>query len=539
MNQEYWVKELKNVSLFMEVYEDIKNEKNYENLKIDFTDDLLSFLDDNKYTVLEFIAAILTIYLSRTNNTKGSIFNYKNKTLYKLNYDKNKSILKHLTDTKKDIEKFNNHASDDLRNKIENLYPEIVDSIYAYSITDSNDKTDYNSIINFKINSDFVDICYDINFFADDEIKSVYNNIKTLIVNSIKNYDVECGKICIISDEEIKRINEYSQGPQVQFDDIKLTDIIKNNSKKYPDKIAINDEINQITYKKLDELIDSRTIILQNKYNIKKGDIILLHMSRSYNMPVLCLSLMKLGAIGIPVDDTYPAGYVNSIISDSHPKYIICDNEFELENIDIINLDDFNIKSDNLSFNEVNVDLDDTALILYTSGTTGKPKGVELTQKNIISVSHGYINYLNLTPDDGYFMCLAKFTFVTSIPIYAALIIGIEAFIIRDTTKESILKIAQYLMERKCSFVLLTQELGLYLYNNFDIKVDYLALAGSKLTQSKIRNNQKTHILNFYGCTEVSGAIINNELDDDYSNYSIIGKPTVNCSAYILDSNHG
>ena len=193
MNQEYWVKELKNVSLFTEVYEDIKNEKNYENLKIDFTDDLLSFLDDNKYTVLEFITAILTIYLSRTNNTKGSIFNYKNKTFYKLNYDKNKSILKHLTDTKKDIDKFNNHASDDLRNKIEILYPEIVDSIYAYSITDFDDETDYNSIINFKINQNFVDIHYDINFFADDEIKSFYNNIKTLIANSIKNHDVQCG----------------------------------------------------------------------------------------------------------------------------------------------------------------------------------------------------------------------------------------------------------------------------------------------------------------------------------------------------------
>ena len=171
MNQEYWINELKNVSLFAGVYWDIKKEKNYETLKIDFTDDLLSFLDDNKYTSLEFIAAILTIYLSRTNNTKGSIFNYKNKTFYKLNYDANKNILKHLTDTKKDIDKFNNHASDDLRNKIENLYPEIVDSIYAYSITDSNDKTDYKSIINFKINQNFVDIHYDINFFADDEIK--------------------------------------------------------------------------------------------------------------------------------------------------------------------------------------------------------------------------------------------------------------------------------------------------------------------------------------------------------------------------------
>ena len=58
MNQEYWINELKNVLLFTEVYENIKKKKNYKSLKIDFTDDLLSFLDDNKYTVLEFITEI-------------------------------------------------------------------------------------------------------------------------------------------------------------------------------------------------------------------------------------------------------------------------------------------------------------------------------------------------------------------------------------------------------------------------------------------------------------------------------------------------
>ena len=94
MNQNYWTNELKDVSLFTKMHDDVKNEKDYKKLKIDFTDELLSFLDENNYTSLEFIVAILTIYLSRTNNTKGSIFNYKNKTLYKINHDKDKTILK-------------------------------------------------------------------------------------------------------------------------------------------------------------------------------------------------------------------------------------------------------------------------------------------------------------------------------------------------------------------------------------------------------------------------------------------------------------
>lgn len=531
LNQNYWLNELKDVSLFTKIYVGIKKEKNYKTLKIDFTEQLLSFLDENDYTSLEFIVAILTIYFSRTNNTEGSIFNYKNKTLYKINYNKDKSILKHLEDTKKDIDKLNSKSSDNLKNRIKNLYPDIVDSIYAYSIND------YNSIINFKINHNFLHVDFDTNFLADEEIDSLYNNIKTLISNCVKNCEVECGKVGIISDKEIKRINEYSQGPQVQFEDINLPDIIKNNSKKYPDKIAINDEINHITYKQLDELIDSGATILQNKYDIKKGDRILLYMSRSYNVPVLCISLMKLGAIVIPVDDIFPLGYVNDIISDFHPKYIICEQDLELDNINVIILDEFNMKHEDLSFKEVNVDLDDTALIMCTSGTTGKPKGVELTQKNIISISHLCIDYFNFTPNSGYFMCLTEFTCVSSLLIYTMLMVGSEVFIIRDTN-ESISKIAQYLMTSHCSILVSSPNVGLYLYNNFDINVDYLALTGSKLTYSKIRNYNRTQLFNCYGCTEISGASIFNKLKSDYSNYSVIGRPALNCSAYILDDNH-
>ena len=67
LNQNYWLNELKDVSLSTKMYECIKKEKNYKTLKIDFTGPLLSFLDENNYTSLEFIVAILTIYFSRTN----------------------------------------------------------------------------------------------------------------------------------------------------------------------------------------------------------------------------------------------------------------------------------------------------------------------------------------------------------------------------------------------------------------------------------------------------------------------------------------
>ena len=134
-------------------------------------------------------------------------------------------------------------------------------------------------------------------------------------------------------------------------------------------------------------------------------------------------------------------------------------------------------------------------------------------------------------------MCLAKFTFVASLAVYAALMHGFEALIVNETTKESISNIVNYLKTFHCYLLITTEDLGLYLYNNFDLNLDNLALAGSSLSKSEVRSDCSTILFNAYGCSETSGVAIINKLNKDYSDYYIIGKPWDNSNVYILDDN--
>ncbi len=138
-----------------------------------------------------------------------------------------------------------------------------------------------------------------------------------------------------------------------------------------------------------------------SSYKLSKGDRVIFQVKKSPEAIFLYLACLKLGLISVPLNTSYTASELSYFLDDIEPGLVVCDPASPIikenllhtrKNISLLTLDKHGKgslfkSSDNISHPVQATDVvgDDVACILYTSGTTGKPKGAMITHENLSS----------------------------------------------------------------------------------------------------------------------------------------------------------
>ncbi|MFS0634616.1 fatty acid--CoA ligase family protein [Mesobacillus foraminis] len=228
------------------------------------------------------------------------------------------------------------------------------------------------------------------------------------------------------------------------------------------------------TYAELDAAVTRFASGLE-QLGVKKGDHIALLLGNTPQFVISLYGALRLGATVIPVNPVYTADEIGYILHNGDVKtvvgldfmiplaekmherlpkvenYIVCetggDREPDRSTLSISSkMKTFTdlLAQGSQDFQGPELEEDDVAVILYTSGTTGKPKGAMLTHGNLYSNANDVSDYLKINEDDRFITTLPMFhVFCLTVALNAPLISGGTLLIVPRFSPGEIFAIAK------------------------------------------------------------------------------------------------
>ncbi|MBR6071206.1 MAG: amino acid adenylation domain-containing protein [Acholeplasmatales bacterium] len=376
---------------------------------------------------------------------------------------------------------------------------------------------------------------YRSDLYEDNTIKhlvSLFDKVESEFLIKDRLDDIN-----LITDDEYKLLEGFNNvdPSYVDFNNT-ILDSFKNASKNYPDNYAVVFKDKKYTYKEVD-LLSNKLGNELISYGIKKEDVVSILIKKSEYIVIASLGVIKSGCAYQPLDPTYPEERLNFMVKDSSAKVLILDRDldniidFKGKKIYIDEINNFKNENDT----NIKLNPNDLFIMLYTSGSTGLPKGVMLEHGNI----NTFVSYYNKAFDvtsDSHMAAYASYGFdADMMDLYPALASGATVYVIPEELRLDLVKLGNFYNENKITHSLITTQVGRQFASEIDVKyLKHFFVGGEKLVPIEPPKNYIFH--NAYGPTE--GTVFCTEKIVDKLYYRVPIGPNLNTyKFYVLDKN--
>ena len=404
-----------------------------------------------------------------------------------------------------------------------------------------------------------IGINYATALFTQDHTERMLKQLHVVLDQMLKHPDQAIRQVVACTQEEKRLILEqYSVNEVASSSRLNLISCWEKQVRDHSEDPALVDDHGQLSYKEVDEKTQHLAAHLQS-LGVGKGDFVAIIADRSMEMVMAVLAILRSGAAYIPIDPEYPPKRIEHILSQGNPKVILMGttisavdavlSEYAGEAV-LCSLSDPLLWENTDHFQVVYPEEDDPIYCIFTSGTTGIPKGVLNVHRGVANTITWLQEHMSLTRRD---TILLKTNYVFDVSVsellwwfvsgcrLAILAPGEEknARAILHAVKRFTVNVVNFVPSMYSFFLQVMQADSSALREAKSLR--YLLLAGEALPEMLVRESYTLaekagldwKLINLYGPTEAS--IFATYYDCPEKPFAMcIGRPLGGTSAYIL-----
>lgn len=390
-------------------------------------------------------------------------------------------------------------------------------------------------------------LLYNTDLFERATIERMLEHFHTLLEGIVANPDTPLSELSLSTSAERMQVREWSTSKSEYEREQCVQQLVEVQAARHPERIAVVYGAQQLSYGELDQRANQLAHYLR-RHGVGLETRVGILLERSVEFIVALLGILKAGGAYVPLDRAYPKQRLQFMLEDAGVRLLLTSHgqpEVATDETEIVYLDSGAevLAGESRENPELVTSAENLAYVMYTSGSTGQPKGVGVTHRAINRLVRN-TNYVQFHSSDRIAQGANASFDAATFEIWGALLNGACLVVLAKETVLSPLELKRAIAKQQISAMFLTTALFNQMAQSVPgafASLRYLVFGGEASDAQAVKrvldHGKPKHLLNGYGPTEATTFTTWYEVDKvaAVARTLPIGRALANTEVWVLD----